>query len=220
MYECDISQYINETNRQFCIEHATKMYTKMFIQQHSTCHGLQTDVAVKSGVTTEPIKHSEKGTNHLLRRCGIHSQHCTFSTFQLTKLQKHILITYTLFKCYKNLFKILITNIITETAAHLCIVHPIKHAVNTCKVDSYRAMQLGSSLYIVHECVHTSHLKKITTDHTRVGIWRILLLSTQISRHMQAERTLSASLSTSIKPSLLCQPWLKIVISETEDPMK
>jgi hypothetical protein len=36
------------------------------------------------------------------------------------------------------------------------------------------------------------HLKRITTDHTRMGIWRILL-STQISRHMQAERKLFAS---------------------------
>jgi hypothetical protein len=49
-------------------------------------------------------------------------------------------------------------------------LHPIKHAVYTCKVDSYGAMQLGSSLYVVHKCVHTPHLKQITTDHTRMGI--------------------------------------------------
>ena len=48
--------------------------------------------------------------------------------------------------------------------------HPIQHAVYTCKVDSYGAMQLGSSLYVVHECVHMPHLKRITTDHTRMGI--------------------------------------------------
>jgi hypothetical protein len=54
-------------------------------------------------------------------------------------------------------------------------------------------MQLGSSLYIVHEGVHMLHLKWITTDHTRMGIWRILVLSTQISRHMQTERKLFAS---------------------------
>ena len=72
MYECDISQYITETNRRFCIEDATKMYTKIFIQQHSTWHGLQTDVAVKSGVIAQPIKYSEQGTRHLLCRCGIH----------------------------------------------------------------------------------------------------------------------------------------------------
>jgi hypothetical protein len=38
-------------------------------------------------------------------------------------------------------------------------LYPIKHAVYTCKVDSYGAMQLGSSLYIVHEGVHMLHLK-------------------------------------------------------------
>lgn len=72
MYECDISQYITEIERRFCIEDATEMYTKIFIQQHSTWHGLQTDVAVKSGVIAQPIKYSEQGTRHLLCRCGIH----------------------------------------------------------------------------------------------------------------------------------------------------
>jgi hypothetical protein len=95
----------------------------IIIQKHSTCHGLQTDVAVKSGVIAQPIKYSEQGTRDLLCRYGIHSQHWTFSPLQLTKLQKHILITCTLFKCYKNLFKILPTNTITETAAHLCIAN-------------------------------------------------------------------------------------------------
>ena len=123
MYEYDISLYITETNIWFCIEDATKMYTKIFTQQHSTCHGLQTDVAVKSGVIVQPIKNSEQGKNHLLCRCGIHIQHSTFSTYQLTKPQKHIPITCTLSKYYKNLFKILITNIITEKAAYLCIAN-------------------------------------------------------------------------------------------------
>jgi hypothetical protein len=49
-------------------------------------------------------------------------------------------------------------------------LHPIKHAVHTCKVNSYGAVQLDSSLYIVHECVHMLHLKQTTTDHTRMGI--------------------------------------------------
>jgi len=49
-------------------------------------------------------------------------------------------------------------------------LHSIKYADYTCKVNSYGAMQLGSSLYIVHECVHTPHLKRITSDHTRMGI--------------------------------------------------
>lgn len=71
-------------------------------------------------------------------------------------------------------------------------LHPIKHAVYTCKVDSYGAVQLGSSLYVVQECLHMPHLKQITTDHTGMGIWRILRLSTQMSRHMQGERKLFA----------------------------
>jgi hypothetical protein len=68
-------------------------------------------------------------------------------------------------------------------------MHSIKQAVYTCKVDSYGAMQLGSSLYVVHKCVHLPHLKQITLDHARMGIRRILLLST----HIQAVRKLFAS---------------------------
>jgi hypothetical protein len=49
-------------------------------------------------------------------------------------------------------------------------LHPIKHAIYTCKVNSYGAMQLGSSLYVVHECVYMPDLKQITIDHTRMGI--------------------------------------------------
>jgi len=62
MYECDISQYITEIERRFCIEDATEMYTKIFIQQHSTCHGLQTDVAVKSGLNPLNTLNKEQGT--------------------------------------------------------------------------------------------------------------------------------------------------------------
>jgi hypothetical protein len=130
-------------------------------------------VAVKSGVTAQPIKYSEQGTKHLLCRCGIHPQHCTFSPYKFTRLQKHIPIICTLFKYYKISSRFLL-QILLQKQQHIFLLpttpHSIKHADYTCKVDSYGAMQLGSSLYIVHECVHTPHLKRITSDHTRMSI--------------------------------------------------
>jgi len=149
------------------------MYTKIFVQQHSTCHGLQTDVAVKYGVIPQHIIYSEQGTGHLLCRCGIHSQHCTFTPFQLTKLQNIFILPVLSSNVTKISSRFLLQTLL-QKQQHIFVLpttlHPIKHAVYTCKVDSYGAMQLGSSLYVVHECVRTPHLKQITTDHTRMGI--------------------------------------------------
>jgi hypothetical protein len=163
MYECDISQYITETKRKFCIEDATKMYTNIFNQQHSTCHGLQTDVAVKSGVIAQPIKYSEQGTKHLLCRCGIHSQHCTFSPYINSPDYKNIFLLFVLSSNVTKISSQFLLQILLQKQQHIFVLpttlHSNKHAVYTCKVNSYGAMQLGSSLYIVHECVHTPHLK-------------------------------------------------------------
>jgi hypothetical protein len=140
---------------------------------------------------------SEQGTSNLLYRCGIHSQHCTFSPLSTHQSKKNIFVLPVLSPNVIKISSRFLLQISLQKQQYILVLpttlHPIKLAVYTCKVDSYGAMQLGSSLYVVHECVYMPHLKQITTDHTRMGIWRILLLSTQISRHMQAERKLFAS---------------------------
>lgn len=173
MYECDISQYITETKRRFCIEDATKMYTNIFIQQHSTCHGLQTDVAVKSGVTAQPIKYSEQGTKHLY--AGVVSTHNTAPSPLINSPDyKNVFLLSVLSSNVTKISSRFLLQILLQKQQHIFLLpttlHSIKYADYTCKVNSYGAMQLGSSLYIVHECVHTPHLKRITSDHTRMGI--------------------------------------------------
>jgi hypothetical protein len=173
MYECDISQYITETNRQFCIEDATKMYTNNYYSK--TFHVMGCKQMWLSNLETQLNPLNTLNKEQVTYYAGVVSTHNTPpSPLFNSPNYKNIFLLPVLSSNITKISSRFLLQISLQKQQHIFVLpptlHHIKHAVYTCKVDSYGAVQLGSSLYVVHECVHMPHLKRITTDHTRMGI--------------------------------------------------